>query len=271
MRLGPYRALEHRFGFEVSDEHLSSWLRTAFEPLHTEPSKVEVTYSIRSVSSSRFDVAAGGAALSGPIPASRVLPLLLSNLNRAIARSARRHLVLHAGVVGSGGGAVLLPGSSGSGKSTMVATAGRLGHPYGADEHAAIGFEDGLIEPIPKPLALKPGSAHLFGDLSDGAQASFFGDQLFLPAAALCGGLITPSSPIVAIAFPAYEEGVTATLRGITPAEALLRLREHSWNFGVDPVRAFRILSAVVRKAPAYDLTFADSSAAWSVLMAHHT
>src|SRR5262249_15179119 len=56
-----------------------------------------------------------------------VMTALESDLRLYIAEHARRRVFVHAGVVGWNGGAIVIPGSSLSGKSTLVAALVRAG------------------------------------------------------------------------------------------------------------------------------------------------
>lgn len=65
--------------------------------------------------------------------------------------------VIHAGVVAVEGRALLLPGRTHSGKSTLVAELVRRGAVYFSDEYALIDSE-GLVHPYPRPMLLRNGS-----------------------------------------------------------------------------------------------------------------
>jgi hypothetical protein len=81
---------------------------------------------------------------------------LEADLRQAAATHARRHVFVHAGVVGWRGQAILLPGRSGSGKSTLVRELVRAGAVYYSDEFAVIDSA-GRVHPFAKPLALREG------------------------------------------------------------------------------------------------------------------
>jgi hypothetical protein len=74
---------------------------------------------------------------------------------------APRHIFIHAGVVRSRGVGIVLPGSSFSGKTTLVAALVRAGADYYSDEFAVVD-KDGLIHAYRNPLVhrgdRRPGS-----------------------------------------------------------------------------------------------------------------
>jgi hypothetical protein len=87
-----------------------------------------------------------------------VLQRLESELHFAVASHARSSLFVHAGVVGWQGKAILIPGRSMSGKTTLVAALLRAGAEYYSDEYAVIDAQ-GQVHPYPKPLGLRtPGN-----------------------------------------------------------------------------------------------------------------
>jgi hypothetical protein len=79
---------------------------------------------------------------------------LESELHFAVASNARASLFVHAGVVGWQDQAILLPGPSMSGKSSLVAALLRAGADYYSDEYAIIDSQ-GRVHPYAKPLLLR--------------------------------------------------------------------------------------------------------------------
>lgn len=77
-----------------------------------------------------------------------------SDLQLFVAASARRRVFVHAGVVGWRGRAVLVPGRSFSGKTTLVAELLRAGADYYSDEFAVLDAA-GRVHPYAKPLAVR--------------------------------------------------------------------------------------------------------------------
>jgi hypothetical protein len=76
------------------------------------------------------------------------------NVQLAVAQNARRKVFVHAGVVGWRGSAILIPGRSYSGKSTLVRELVRAGATYYSDEYAVLD-ERGRVHPFPRQLALR--------------------------------------------------------------------------------------------------------------------
>ena len=113
-----------------------------------------------------------------------------------IAAATEQHLLVHAGVVG-GVGAAILPGRSGAGKSTLVAACVAEGMAYLSDEYAAVDLDRGTVVPYPKPIGLEGERLVASADLGSGS---------------------VPRAPVATagIVFPRYEEGrrTSSTTRG---------------------------------------------------------
>lgn len=86
------------------------------------------------------------------------LEALESDLHLYVAERARRRFFVHAGVVGWRGRAIVMPGRSFSGKTTLVAEWVRAGATYYSDEYAVFNGQ-GRVHPYPKPLSLRENDA----------------------------------------------------------------------------------------------------------------
>jgi len=77
-----------------------------------------------------------------------------SHLQLTVAEHARRRVFVHAGVVGWKDRAILIPGLSHSGKTTLVERLIRAGATYYSDEYAVLD-ERGRVHPYPRPLGMR--------------------------------------------------------------------------------------------------------------------
>jgi hypothetical protein len=82
-----------------------------------------------------------------------------SDLQLSVAEAARRRVFVHAGVVGWKGKAILVPGRSFTGKTTLTAALVRAGATYYSDEFAVLDTE-GRVHPYLKPLSVREGGTH---------------------------------------------------------------------------------------------------------------
>lgn len=76
------------------------------------------------------------------------------DMQLTLAQSARRKVFVHAGVVGWQGRAIVIPGRTYTGKSTLVRELVRAGATYYSDEYAVLD-DKGRVHPFARPLALR--------------------------------------------------------------------------------------------------------------------
>src|SRR5512144_1671386 len=103
-----------------------------------------------------YSVLQGTDAVSGSADLQIALEVLDARLRAHIALQAPDHIFVHAGVVGYAGRAIVIPGLSFSGKTTLVTELVRVGATYYSDEFAVLD-DAGLVHPYPKPLSIRSG------------------------------------------------------------------------------------------------------------------
>jgi hypothetical protein len=89
----------------------------------------------------------------------QVLAALETDLHRYTAEATSDMTFLHAGVVGWQGRAIVFPGRSLSGKTTLVREMLRLGATYYSDEFAVVD-SSGLVHPFARPLGIRKDSTY---------------------------------------------------------------------------------------------------------------
>jgi len=82
------------------------------------------------------------------------LDVLESDLQLFVAQHSKAFVFVHAGVVAVRGRAILLPGTSGAGKTTLVRALLGAGATYYSDEYALLDGE-GLVHPYPRALSVR--------------------------------------------------------------------------------------------------------------------
>lgn len=156
-----------RVGVRVSDAEslgrVTECLPPAWRPAPTET--VERLYSLiaggRSLRPSvrRYNLLyANAERIARTLELDEAMERLESDLQLYVAEAARQRLFVHAGVVSFNNQAVVIPGRSFSGKTTLVRELITAGAIYYSDEYALIDAR-GRVHPYPKPLSLrgKPG------------------------------------------------------------------------------------------------------------------
>lgn len=248
--LGPVALLDERLSIRCQDAELGQFLE-AF--LGAFPSAGEARTQLHLVQvGGRWVAYENGARTvsSGSVPA--LARWMVWQLNRMALAAPSADVLVHAAVASLDGRAVILPGRSGAGKTTLAAALALAGWTYLSDEVAVIGAGGAEVRPYPRPLALEPGSwdlvpkavnrwpvgvPHLVRDL-----------RLVLPASLGTAGPAGPAVP-VAIVFPEVGAGARTRLEPLGRAEALERLLPLTFNLAGLGTVGFDRLAGCVRRA----------------------
>jgi len=95
--------------------------------------------------------------------------LVQSALITSVALNCTRHRLLHAGVVSWQGRGIVIIGGSGAGKTTLVLRLTQMGCRFLSDEVAALRLPDGLVDPFPRRVNVRPRTVELLKlNASDG-------------------------------------------------------------------------------------------------------
>ncbi len=168
---------------------------------------------------------------------------LVDDLHLTIALHAVDEVFVHAGVVAWNDRAILLPGRSHAGKSTLVHALLDAGATYLSDEYARI-TADGRIAPYPRPIHLRtPTGRRLIdpNDLGDVAE--------------------TPVSPGLLV-FTRYAATGEFRPRPVSPGQAALELLDNTVIADLEPERASAAVATVARVARAIRSERADAASA---------
>jgi len=156
------------------------------------------------------------------------------DLELYVADRAPRRTFVHAGVVGWNGQAIVIPGDSFSGKSSLVKALVKAGASYYSDEFAVLD-ERGRVHPYPIPLAIRPGR--------DG------GPPMKYRAEELGGVAGVGPLPVGLVLITRYVSGTRFRPRPLSAGRAVLELLAHTLPARRRPRRVLDILSRVVSHA----------------------
>ena len=139
---GALRGEAYGVVFEVrtDDSRLLSPVRARFPPgwRVTRRSPEAVLSLTHESSSAGMAVQVEGRLAAGGLSHAQALDVLESELQLSVARLARPEVFVHAGVVAVDGKAILVPGRSGAGKTTLVRALVDAGATYYSDEYAVL-------------------------------------------------------------------------------------------------------------------------------------
>jgi hypothetical protein len=183
----------------------------------------------------RFNILYSGAArLVRAHDLDEVLRHLELDLELYIGDNARRRTFVHAGVVGWNGQAIVIPGRSFSGKSSLVKALVKAGADYYSDEFAVLD-ERGRVHPYPIPLAIRPAGD---GDLPVKYRVEELGG-----VAGAC------PLPVGLVLITRYVGGARFRPRQLSAGRAVLELLTHTLPARRRPERVLDALTQAVAKA----------------------
>jgi hypothetical protein len=161
------------------------------------------------------------------------LELFESDLQMHVATEAPRRVFVHAGVVGWKGQAILVPGRSYSGKTTLIAELVKAGATYYSDEYAVMDAR-GRVHPYPRPLQIREGQ--------EGKQTRYTVEKL--------GGRagIKPL-PVKLVVVSRYKPGAKWRPRVLSAGQGVLELLNQTVSARNQPERAFATLQEVATRS----------------------
>jgi hypothetical protein len=173
-------------------------------------------------------------------PARPNKPSIVDTLERRLQLylgcTTRQAVFVHAGVVGWRGGALVVPGRSFAGKSTLTLALLQAGATYYSDEYAIIDSE-GLVHPFPRRLSvrLKEGGTERVDAVVEGFSIG------------------TEPLPLTAVLSCKYEPGAQWQPLVISRGEGVLKMAANTVSAQAAPELTVRYLSRAVKQATCYD------------------
>ncbi len=165
------------------------------------------------------------------------LPNLLATIEQhsklLTAFSAQDYLFVHAGVVGWQGRAILIPGRSMSGKSTLVRALLDAGAKYYSDEYAILDGE-GNVHPYPVPISIREGN-------------KLVGNKYSLETLGIQPG--TEPLPVALVVVAKYKRYARWQPETLTPSQAMLALMDNTVGARREPTFTMPILKQVAMSA----------------------
>jgi hypothetical protein len=203
----------------------------------------------------RYRLEVGGRRAANGVDLDGVLRVFAAHAELLVAERAPDHLFVHAGVVAWHGRAVLLPGSSGAGKTSLVRACLAAGATYYSDEYAVLDRE-GRVHPYTRPLAIRSTSG---------------GSVRHVPAEVFGAAVGREPTPVGLVLVTAYRAGALWRPRLLTPARAVLALMAHAVAAQGCPAHSMPILKEAVAPARVLASPRGEAGAVASDLEAHLT
>lgn len=158
---------------------------------------------------------------------------LNSALRLEIAEFAMDRIFVHAGVVGWKGHAIIIPGTSFSGKSTLTAELVKAGAEYYSDEYAVLGA-DGAVSPFPRHISMR-----------------YFGAtrEKDVPVEDLGGKQGTVAIPAGMVLFTEFSRSAKWEPEVLTAGKGIMELIPNTLSMRRDPAFSLKVLDLVAQRA----------------------
>lgn len=160
-----------------------------------------------------------------------LLETVKEHVHQKLAEIAVEKLFLHAGAVAWRGGAILFPGRSHTGKSTLVQTLVSAGAVYLSDEFAVLDNR-GFVHPFARPISLRTPAGRIRCRPSD------FG-----------GRTATEALPVSVVVFTSFNPHEMFRPQYLSQGRAVLEVLKHIVAVRANPKKAMHIARAVTAKS----------------------
>jgi hypothetical protein len=196
----------------------------------------------------------GSALLARTLELSPLLAAFEKHTELLTAFRASNCLFVHAGVVGWQGQAILIPGRSMTGKTTLVKALVEAGAVYYSDEFAVLDKE-GQIHPYPRPLSIRGNNGQPGREIT---------------AEELGGQTGVEPLPVRLVVVTEYQPEAAWRPRKLTPGQALLALMDNTVAARRDPAHSMPILKQAVTGAIALKSKRGEAGEVAPRLLAQH-
>ena len=175
--------------------------------------------------------------------------------------------MIHAGCVSRGQSAVILPGASGAGKTTLMTWLVKHGYAYQSDEMVAV-QKDLSLEAFKRSMQIKDHgydvAAGIVGDDFEFSSANPLivkGERFaILPWKLLNPEMAEADVNLKAIIYPNYQKGAGYHFEKLSPANAAMLMMSCHINARNLPEHGLREVSSFCRAIPSYRLTYSEFS-----------
>ncbi len=245
-----------RVGVRFTDRTLGTELALRPSPgtRLAAPGKVDRMLSIFH-SNGRYWIYGDDEMKCQPIVRADLLDAFTTHLRAAFAEFSRKKLFVHAGAVGWNGTAIIFPGKSLAGKTTLIAELVKAGATYFSDEYAVLD-DKAQVHPFAKPLSLR--------ETRSSRQRETLVESL--------GGVAARKPlPVAMVVMTQYRDGARWKPKTLSPGEGALEIMAHTIAARRWPALALSVIGAVADQATVIRSERGDArKLAYEILTAQH-
>lgn len=199
-----------------------------------ERAEVEYLFEIKINSEYYFELIKNGEKFHTTKAAEFILEHLETQVRITIAEFADEKVFIHAGVIGWKGKALVLPGKSFFGKTTLVAALIKKGAQYLSDEYAVLDGE-GFAHPFPKMLSMR-------GIINDFRQVDMRVEEIG-------GAASLKKLPVGMFLFTEYVSGAKWRPVQLRVGEGMMELIPHTIPIQSRPEFTLNVLKKILNRA----------------------
>ncbi len=166
-----------------------------------------------------------------------ILQSVDSQIRMTVGENSKEFVFIHAGVVGWQGKAIVIPGRSFSGKTTLVAEFVKRGAIYYSDDFTVLD-KNGYVHPFPRKLSLR-------GIIDDYQQLDFAVEELG-------GKRGSEPIPVGFLLLTKYKKKAKPKLKQVSCGEGIMAGLENSLSVRQNPAYVLEVLSKTLGNARIY-------------------
>lgn len=212
---------------------------------------VDSTYTLGVTSSGAYELTRDGETFVDDLSLDDAIWWLGRELSDVIALRATDYVFVHAGAVAHKGRAIVMPGESHAGKSTLVAALVRAGAVYLSDDFAPLDAA-GMVHPYARPLSIR----------HDGPVQSDY------DVGSLGGVAGVEPVPLGIVVLTRYRQGAAWRPQQLSAGDAVLALMANTVRVRAQPEETLRALSRSVDRALALESERDEADAVAPMLLA---
>ncbi len=269
-----YRVLAYYFSIATTEREFGHYVETVLGRFATDRDLLEehnpptpgipAHYELMDAGAGkghRYRLYYNGVLMSSSVNAGDVFDHFFWHVNAESARRTGDFVLVHAGAIASpGGSGVLIPGASGTGKSTLVAGLLHEGFAYYSDEAAAIDPISRRLHSYPKAITLK--NRIVFDTYADLPMAQtrpdFVSGRWYIVPSQIREEVYGPPTDVRFVILSRFEPGAETTVARVGRAEAAMALGRNVINIGRYRARVLPLLADLVKSAQCYSLQSGD-------------